>query len=452
MPWGCGGLNLSGFDANSNTKRVAIATLGCKANQFDSEAMREDLERKGFRVVSFDQTADVYIVNTCTVTAKSDYQSRQLARRAHRLNPEAIVVATGCYAEVFPDEVGAVQGVSAVLGNQAKQKISALLLDLIGGKSPKVWIPPVSSGALNVHPIDRFDGHCRAFLKIQDGCDAGCSYCIVPRARGKSRSLPPPQILEQVAELGRRGFMEVVLTGIHLGSYGLDLSPPTSLTDLLEILEHAPHTPPRIRLSSVEPTEVPTDLLLRLGDSRKICPHLHIPLQSGDDEVLARMNRKYTRKAFRDLISEITDRIPSVCIGLDVMGGFPGEEESHFQNTLDLIEELPVAYLHVFPFSPRPGTPASDMPQKVGKEEVRRRCQILRNLGQMKRQAFHTRFLHRRVQVLEEEATFDGEGRRKSVSRNYIPVWIERAGPFTQQEVEVEITEVRGQKVLGRRV
>ena len=433
-------------------KRFAIATLGCKVNQFDSEVMREKLGAIGFREVPFNQKADIYIINTCTVTGRSDYQSRQLIRRAHRSNPKAVVIATGCYAEVFPHSVRVVEGVSVVLGNQAKREIASIASHLIADRKPFVRVPPGANGPLEHYHIEGFSRHCRAFLKIQDGCNAACSYCIVPRARGRSRSLPPEKVLDQLVRLKTQGYQEVVLVGIHLGSYGLDLSPPTSLAQFIELLESRPNLPPRIRLSSVEPIDFTGALLSAIGSSLRICPHLHIPLQSGDNGILSRMNRGYTREVFGTLVREIGEKVPSVCIGLDVIGGFPGEEERHFQNTVDLIEELSVAYLHVFPFSPRPGTRAFDFPQKIRGDEIRRRCMILRELGQTKREAFYGRFLHQRVRVLEEKTTVDGEGRRKGVSRNYIPVWVEPGGVSPSGEIEVEITDVTGQKVLGKRI
>ncbi len=251
-------------------RRIAITTLGCKANQFDSEVMREKLVGVGFREVPFDQKADVYVINTCTVTGKSDYQSRQLIRRAHRLNPDAIVIATGCYAEVFPQVVRSVAGVSAVLGNQGKQEVASFLSRLVAEGKPVVHLPPVPEGPLRDYPVKGFSRHSRAFLKIQDGCNAACSYCIVPRARGKSRSLPPDEVLRHLARLKVGGYEEVVLTGIHLGSYGLDLSPVTSLADLIERIEKTPVAPLRIRLSSVEPTDFSHALLSAVKRSTRI--------------------------------------------------------------------------------------------------------------------------------------------------------------------------------------
>jgi len=435
-----------------NGKRVAIATLGCKVNQFDSEVIRENLGRLGFREVPFTHKADVYIVNTCTVTGKSDYQSRQLIRRAHRLNPQAVIIATGCYAEVSPQAVGAVEGISAVLGNQAKQDVVSLVSDLKPGKKPLVRIPPLQEGPLESESIEGFSRHCRAFLKIQDGCNGGCSYCIVPRARGSSRSMPAEEALEELSRLKAKGFQEVVLTGVHLGSYGLDLDPSTSLAEFLRLLEETPDLPPRIRLSSIEPTDFSEALISTIGRSSRICPHLHVPLQSGDDDILSRMNRGYTKETFGTLIVEIAEKIPSVCIGLDVIGGFPGERERHFRNTFDFVEALPVAYLHVFPFSPRSGTAALGFPERVSGDEIRRRCRMLRELGEKKREGFHKRFLHDRVGVLEERTTLDQVGRRKGVSRNYIPVWVEPWGSYSFAEIDVEITVVAGQKVMGRRI
>lgn len=432
--------------------RIAIATLGCKTNQFDSEVIREELDGVGFREVPFNRKADVYIINTCTVTGKADYQSRQLIRRAHRLNPKAIVIATGCYAEVFPEAVRAVEGVSGILGNEGKREVVSFVSRLMEERKPLVRVPQVVDGPMKGYSIQGFSRHCRAFLKIQDGCNAACSYCIVPQARGQSRSLPPEKVLEQLGRLKERGYEEVVLTGIHLGSYGLDLSPSTSLAKFIELVEKNPNVPGRIRLSSVEPTDFSEEFLSLAETSTKICPHLHIPLQSGDNQILSRMNRRYTREAFRELVLEINERVRGVCIGLDIMAGFPGEGAHHFRNTVDLVEELPVAYLHVFPFSPRPKTAAFGFPDRVRNDEIRRRCGILREFGQKKREAFYSRFIRKRLQVLVERTTVDEGGRWKGVSRNYIPVWVKPEGTVPTGEIEVEITEVKGQKVLGRRI
>ena len=433
-------------------KRFAIATLGCKVNQFDSQVIREELEQCGFREVPFSCDADLYIVNTCTVTGRADYQSRHLVRRAHRTNPRGVIIVTGCYAEVFPDSVRALKGVSAVLGNEAKREIASLAPSLASEKQPVVKIPKVADGPLHGCGIDGFFHHSRAVLKIQEGCNGACSYCILPQARGRSRSLPRERVLEQLSRLSRRGYEEVVLTGVHLGCYGLDLSPPTSLGELVEEIEQRPDVPSRIRLSSLEPTDINDSLISAVKGSGKICPHLHIPLQSGDNEILSLMNRGYTREWFRALIDRIVEAIPGVCIGFDVIGGFPGEGEMHFENTLNLIASLPIAYLHVFPFSPRPETPAFDFSPKVKGDEVRRRCRILRQLGQKKRAAYDGCFLHRRVQVLVEYTKSDDEGRWKSVSRNYMPVWVEPLEKRIVEEIEVEITEIRGPKVLGRAI
>jgi threonylcarbamoyladenosine tRNA methylthiotransferase MtaB len=433
-------------------KRFAIATLGCKVNQYDSEVMREELGRSGLCEVPFSHRADVYIINTCTVTARADYQSRQLIRRAHRINPGGVIIATGCYAEVFPDSVRAVKGVSAVLGNEAKREIATLTRSLLSKRELVVDIPAVAEGPLQDDAIEGFSGHCRAVLKVQDGCNGACSYCILPRARGRSRSLPPELVLERLTRLNTKGYQEVVLTGVHLGCYGLDLSPASSLVDLVKRMGERPNLPPRIRLSSVEPTDLTGPLVSAIARSDRICPHLHIPLQSGDDEILSRMNRNYTSEWFYSLITRIASAVPEICIGLDVIGGFPGEGDTHFQNTMDLVAALPVAYLHVFPFSPRPGTPASALSPQVRGDEIRRRCSMLRHLGQKKRMAYYEHFVHRRVQVLGEYTKTDQDGRWKGVSRNYIPVWIEPQGERRVEEIEVQIMEVRGVKVLGRDV
>jgi threonylcarbamoyladenosine tRNA methylthiotransferase MtaB len=436
----------------SKRKRVALATLGCKVNQFDSDVIREQLDGLGFEEVPFAEKADVYIVNTCTVTGKSDYQSRQLIRRARRLNPAALVIATGCYAEVAPDAVGVVEGVSAVLGNQDKHNLASLVSALTVQRKPFVRVSSIPEGPLRDASPGKGSGRARASLKIQDGCESECSYCIVPRARGRSRSLPPRKVLDHLARLLGKGYMEVVLTGVHLGSYGLDLSPSTSLLEMIENIEKTRDLPPRIRLSSIEPTDFSVALVQAIGDSKRICPHLHIPLQSGDDAILRRMNRDYTREGFEGLIRQIVEKVDRVSVGLDVIAGFPGEDENQFRNTLCLVNDLPAAYLHVFPFSPRPGTAAFAFPDRVRGEKIRRRCAILRDLGQRKREAFYSRHVHRKVRILVEKTTVDENGRHRGISRNYIPVWIEpdKSG-FSNDEIDVEITQVKGPKVLGKR-
>lgn len=410
-----------GRNPAEKARRVALVTLGCKVNQCDSAGMAQRLEQLGHTLVGFDAEADVCIVNTCTVTARTDFQSRQLIRRAARRNPSAPVIVTGCYAQVAPELLKALPNVRLVAGNVEKELIPGLVGALNGGPA-EVRVRDIGqTGVFSGLAADRFPGRTRAFLKIQDGCNARCSYCIVPTARGPSRSMPPGDVLERVAALAGSGCREVVLTGVHLGAWGADLSPASGLPRLLRRIEEA-GTVGRLRLSSIEPLEVTAELIACLRESAVLCPHVHIPLQSGDDRVLTAMGRHYDRRFFRDLVHRLADEIPGVAIGVDVMAGFPGEGDREFENTLELLSGLPAAYLHVFPYSERPGTKAAALPGKVEETLRARRAAELRALGLAKREAFAKRAVGSRQTVLVEGSRDRKTGRLKGFTGNYIPV------------------------------
>ena len=396
-------------------RTAAIATLGCKTNQFESAALEERLLAAGWSIVPFEAGAELVIVNTCTVTAATDSQSRNLIRRARRLNPECRVVVTGCYAQVDPQALAAIPGVALVLGNEEKRD----LLRLLEAEGPGIQVADIRAvEAAQVESIGSFAERSRAFVQIQNGCDAFCSYCIIPYARGRSRSVTPEQVLAQVRDFVAQDYPEIVLTGIHIGGYGSDLTPPTSLTALLRRLLAGTGVQ-RLRLGSIEPTEIPAELLDLLATSPALCPHLHIPLQAGDDAVLARMGRHYDGAFFRALVARIHARLPAAAIGLDVIVGFPGETDAEFANTFALIESLPVSHLHVFPFSRRPGTPAASMPAQVPAEVARARAAQLRTLGEEKQQAFAARFVGQTLEVVVE----GGKGKeRRGIARNYLAV------------------------------
>jgi len=363
-------------------KRVAITTLGCKTNQFESAAMTEKFEQSGYRMVPFSSEADIYIINSCTVTARTDAETRRLIRRARRLNPLARIVATGCYAQVAPGELEQLPELDSVVGNREKQDIVAL------AESGESRISDISTereaGPLR---LESFAEHTRAFLQAQNGCNSFCSYCIVPYARGRSRSVPLEDVLQGVLDLAANGYQEVVLTGIHLGAYGLDLSPPTSLTELVRRID-AGQLVQRLRIGSVEPNEVTDELLELMASSETICPHLHLPLQSGSDTVLKRMGRHYTSAFFRTLVAKIHTHLPKAFVGADVIAGFPGESEEEFAETLQLINELPFSDLHVFPYSKRSGTKAADMPGQVPPQVIKQRGELLRNAAEAKKVIF----------------------------------------------------------------
>jgi threonylcarbamoyladenosine tRNA methylthiotransferase MtaB len=435
---------------------VAVATLGCKVNQFESEALMASLEEKGYCLVPFGEPADITIINTCTVTHRADFQSRQMARRASRSSPESLLIVTGCYADVEPDRIAEIQGVTHVLGNVEKSHLRDLLPQIQRGEFPTIRVSDIQKeDRLFETPLHSFHGHTRAFLKIQDGCDSRCSYCIVPHARGRSRSLPPDRIRAHLGVFKERGYKEVVLTGIHIGAYGRDLDPPVPLEKLLEQLEQT-ESPSRIRLSSVEPVDFSPGLISILSQSSKVCPHLHIPIQSGDDDILKGMNRNYDRSFLSRLVRELHQIVPNLCIGADVIVGFPGETEDRFEHTRQLIEALPFSYLHVFPFSRRKGTPAFHFSEQVDEGKTKQRAERLRALGKQKRWAFYQRFLGMELTVLVEDRKDKGSGRLKGFSRNYIPVLLSPDNSasvqpeWINQEKKVRVTDVSEEGVTGR--
>jgi threonylcarbamoyladenosine tRNA methylthiotransferase MtaB len=400
----------------SERPTVAFATLGCKTNQFESAAMRESLEGAGYRVVPFAAGADLVVVNTCTVTSATDAQSRNLVRRARRLNPACRVVVTGCYAQVDSQALADLPGVSLVIGNEEKRSLKEYLATT--GEQLRVAVADIrTETSAHIPVLASHTERSRAFVQIQNGCDAFCSYCIIPHARGPSRSAPVEQVVAQVRQLTARNLPEIVLTGIHVGNYGLDLQPRTNLRALLQQLEGEQGIG-RLRLGSIEPTELDAPLIAHLAASKIVCPHLHIPLQAGDDAVLSRMRRPYHREDFRALVERIVTAMPEAAIGLDVIAGFPGETEGEFENTVQLIGELPVTHLHVFPYSKRPGTMAAAMPGHLPGDVKKARAEQLRRLGAEKLAAFAARFVGRELEVAVEGGGKSGQ--LKGLTRNYL--------------------------------
>lgn len=423
------------------SKTIAITTLGCKINQFESAAMTQALEQNGYSMVPFSEKADIYVINSCTVTAKTDAESRRLIRRATRMNPEARVVVTGCYAQMNGAELLKLAGVNLILGNSEKKGIVSFLEGLDG--EPRAVVSDISlekSG--ESAPLETFAEHTRAFLQVQNGCDARCAYCIVPYARGASRSVAVQEALDGMAAFAAQGFQEVVLTGIHLGAYGLDLAPPTDLLGLMEKAQEQGLVW-RLRIGSVEPTEVSRPMIEFMARSHMVCPHLHLPLQSGSDSVLARMNRGYDTALFREVVQSLVSALPEVCIGSDVIAGFPGESDEEFEETYRFIESLPLAYLHVFPFSQRPGTPAATMTPQLNPKVIKERAEALRVLSEQKKADYAAGFVGRELKVLVQK----GE---KGLSRNYLTVLLEESQGLVNREVTVRVTGAKGGELLGR--
>ncbi len=413
--------------------RIAFATFGCKINQYETDCMREATLNDGNAVVPFDAKADVYVINTCSVTAKTDYQCRQAIRAAVRRGSGAQVIVTGCYAETRGDEIRNIPGVSAILPNQAKLDVTSYFSS---ERKPDSGLSLMARPALPVRT--------RTFLKIQDGCDSRCSYCIVPFARGGSRSVPKEKVTALFDAAVRQGAPEVVLSGIHIGRYGSDLVPHTTLSSLVAGLNERKGNTTRIRLSSIEPTEVTQELISMVGSG--LCRHLHIPLQSGDDGILRKMNRQYDAGVYSGLLKGLAERVPGIAIGADVMVGFPGEGEREFQNTFDLIERLPVTHLHVFSFSPRPGTPASAMSGQVPDDIKKKRNELLRHLGLRKNFAFRGSLLGKEIPVVIE-STKNEEREYIGISDNYIKVAVAGARAADIGKIlPVKITAVEDQR------
>lgn len=401
---------------------IAIETLGCKVNQYETSYFLEVLKLAGCTVVSFRERADIYIVHSCAVTARAGVQTRQLLRRARRANPDAIIVAAGCYAQLEAERIAKDRLATHILGNPEKFNLLEHLKQPGSLESPYLAAdsPARSCSEFEILPVaGMHTGRTRAMLKIQDGCDSFCSYCVVPYVRGRSRSLPADLVQAQIDRLIDAGYQEIVLTGIHLGKWGKDLDPKLSLPFLLEKIASNRH-PSRLRLSSLEPEEFDSELLAAISSAPWICRHFHIPLQSADPHILTQMRRRYDPQYYAELIARVHAAFPQAAIGTDLLTGFPGESERQFENTLDFIEALPLSYLHVFPFSPRPGVPAARLPGRVPGAELKRRAALLRALGSRKKRAFRQQFIGTCLEVLIENELQPGlcEG----LSNNYIRV------------------------------
>ena len=440
---------------NNPIKKVAVATLGCKVNQCESASFSSCFEEQGFIVSPFNRPADIYVINTCAVTAKAAAQSRQLVRRAQRTNPKAKIVVTGCYAQIAPQKMREIASAPiTIVGNANKHQIfdaalsdDAHLQHFQQNQTDEYFNDIAVQKEISLLPVKRFTGRTRAFLKVQDGCNNFCSYCIVPYARGRSRSLIPENALKQALLYEKEGHREIVLTGIHVGHYGQDLKPACTLLDLLTKLTAA--TPEvRYRLSSLEPTEISRGLLELMATTDNFMQHLHIPLQSGSDAILQKMNRRYTAEQFMTIVQRSKEMLPAAAIGVDVLVGFPGETEEDFRQTYELITGLPITYLHVFPYSKRPGTPAAKMAHQVPAEIKEERVAVLRKLDNKKRTAFYGSRIGKVHPVLAE-AEQSVEGLVKGFTDNYIPVHFEAGSETANTVVPVRLERVAGRFVLG---
>ena len=409
--------------------RISLLTLGCRVNQSETVSIEKDLLERGHEIVSLGERPDICIINTCTVTSKSDYQSRQLIRRAHKAGAKTLVM--GCYAELNKRLVGEMDGVEEVIGNSYKSHIINKIE------------PPSESNSLN---IDVSKGRrTRKFLKVQDGCNYSCSYCIVTIARGPSRSVAPETVIDSVNEAVSEGFNEVILNGVHLGLYGQDLRPEWSIAGLVEkILKKTGVL--RIRLGSLEINEIEERLMDLMSDPR-ICRHLHIPLQSGDDRVLGDMRRNYDSILYRNRIESILNTSDGMTIGTDIIAGFPTETEDSFNNTLKLADEIDFAYMHIFPYSRRPGTAAAEMTDMVGDERRKEMAAALRELAKRKKLDYMKMHIGKTLDVLIEER--DQNGSWRGTSSNYLKVRMLDNAQSRGSIVPVKIQEMQNDQLVG---
>ncbi|MEQ8236045.1 MAG: tRNA (N(6)-L-threonylcarbamoyladenosine(37)-C(2))-methylthiotransferase MtaB [Syntrophomonadaceae bacterium] len=428
---------------------IAFHTLGCKVNQVETEQMMEKFQLQGYQVVDFGDPADIYIINTCTVTHISDRKSRALLRRAVRNNPGAMVVATGCAAELAREQLAEIEGLGLIVGNQGKDSIVELVENLLGKRPggpsdcelqcahPRQMMPVLFAG-----PHER----TRGFIKIQDGCQSFCSYCIVPFARGPLQSKSPVDVQAEFRHMLNLGYREIVLTGIHTGMYGADLT-DWDLTGLVESLLVSNKGEFRIRLSSIEPGEWHDDLLDLIATESRICRHFHIPLQSGSDRILASMRRGYNREQYRQLLSRIARLIPGAVFTADVMVGYPTETEADFQDTYNLLAELPVLELHVFKYSPRAGTIAAGMQPQVEARVKQARSQMLLQLSQQKKRNYLRGLVGQEVTVLVERRLYDNF--YAGLSDDYVEVRMASEIDLVGKLVKVLVTTAEDEYVRG---
>lgn len=427
-------------------KSAASYALGCKVNQYESEAIGELFAAKGYELVDINQRADVYIINTCTVTNFGDKKSRQLIRRVKRQNPEAVVVVVGCYAQTAPDEIMKVEGVNLVVGTKDRNQ----LVELVEGYEKGGGVKSIVSDIMKERifeplSIGKLANRTRAYLKIQDGCTQFCTYCIIPYARGPVRSRPLEDIVSEVKRLGENGFQEVVLTGIHVASYGRDLG-KTTLLDVVDAVARVPQIK-RIRFSSIEPNVVTEEFVETLAKQPKVCPHFHLSLQSGCDKTLRDMNRKYTVNMYREAVNRLKNHFQDLALTTDIIVGFPGETEHDFQESMAFAKEVGFSKIHVFPYSPKKGTPAATRLDQTTAAEKSERSQKMLALSDTMGQTFLQKHIGSQVCVLFEQEVSPGvyEGH----TPHYIKVRAKSDQNIQNQECQVIVKEIFSDGVFG---
>lgn len=429
-------------------KKVAFYTLGCKVNQYETQALANIFKDAGYKIVDFSEIADIYLINTCTVTSLSDRKSRQVIRRAKKLNSDSIVVVAGCYAQTASEEVSKIEGVNLVVGTKDRSKIIQYINEIENKKEKINAVGNImEQKTFEELGLGIYKERARAFIKVQEGCNQFCSYCIIPYARGPIRSRSEENVIQEVKKLVDSGYREIVLTGIHIGSYGMD----TKTTSLIELIKkvHEVDGIERIRLGSIEPNLISEDFIKTVKNLKKMCPHYHISLQSGCDETLKRMNRKYTTLEYKNSIYNLRKEIEDVAVSTDVMVGFPGETEKEFQKTYDFLDEISFSSMHVFKYSPRKGTSAASFEGQILASEKEKRSNILIELSKRKTIEFNKKFIGRVMPVLIEQEVNDREGYYEGFTPNYIKVICKGDKNLKGRIVNIYLKEAVDDFILG---
>lgn len=441
-------------------KKIAISTMGCKVNAFESELIFDQLDKDGYQRTREVSDADVFIINTCTVTAEADRQARQQVRKAIRRNPHARVVVTGCYAQIDPEACAAIPGVDLVVGNSKKLDIPKLLEPMYAQALPRIMVDDIGREiSLPSQPVSGFEGRTRAFVQIQQGCDQGCTFCIIHTARGPNRSFSPAMVKRQVQRLVMNGYCEIVVCGVDIGSWGSDFvsnhgsGEPGQLAELLADLVNIDGDF-RLRLSSVDPVHITNSLIEIMSASSKICPQLHLSMQSGNTLILKRMKRRATRDVLYERIISLKKAVPDLVLSADIMVGFPTETDQHFTETLMAVEDLGVAFPHVFRYSSRPGTPAARIPRQVQSEIKKSRAEAVRAAGKKVWQRIGSDLVGTSQRILPEGKSTES-GLLKGRAANYFEVILEPDENFSKQSIEgwqeVEITGINDHFLIARR-
>lgn len=431
-------------------KKVAFYTLGCKVNQYESEAMCELFLKAGYIQADFEDYADIYVINTCTVTSMSDRKSRQIIRRAKKKNPNSLVIVTGCYAQTAPDSVMSIPGVNLVLGTKDRNRIVEYAENLINDELSKVCcVSDISKHhEFEDLSVTTYSDRTRAFIKVQEGCNQFCSYCIIPYARGPIRSRDMHEVLAEAKSLIECGYKEIVLVGIHIASYGLDKK-NYDLADLINKVG-AIEGLDRLRLSSIEPMTLNAEFIKKIKDCKTLCPHFHLSLQSGCDETLARMNRKYTTCEYKEIVDTIREHFSDAAITTDIMTGFPGETEEEFKKTASFVKEIAFADAHIFQYSQRKGTPADVMQNQVAPNIKEERSKIIEKITDDSRKAFLDSHIGKTVPVLFEQQCHDNKEFFEGKTLNYITVRVKTNEDINNQLLNVKLISSNGYYITGK--